>query len=57
MSNVLQFGTIRLEDLQACNISTQQTKEEMDTEVEAEVEVDIDEIANSRGISIQRLLK
>lgn len=40
-----------LEDLQVCNISTQQTMEEMNTKVVAEVEVDIAEEGDSRVIS------
>lgn len=38
-------------DLQACNISTQQTEEEIDIEIEAEMKVDIIEEANNKGIS------
>lgn len=48
----LKFETVTPKDLQVCNISTQQTREEMGTKVEAEMDVDVTEKANNRGISI-----
>lgn len=70
-SHELQFWTIIPEILQArsigkenfgVHISTpkeakQSTEVEMDVEIEVEVEVDITEVANSRGISVQKLVK
>lgn len=65
-SLALQFEAITSGNLQACDIdkenndvhiSAHSIEEEIDTKIEAKVEIDISEEANSKGISIQKLLK